>query len=130
MIEFHINSRSAVPPYMQLVQQVRQALHIGLLQPGDQLPTVREAATQLAINPNTVLKAYRRLEQEALIAGRPGQGTFVVGTLSRLTTEGLSELRRGLELWIARARESGLNDDEIEALIWMTFRGSFRELTA
>jgi GntR family transcriptional regulator len=130
MIEFHLNSRSAVPPYQQLVQQVRQALRVGLLEPGDQLPTVREAATQLAINPNTVLKAYHQLEHEALIAGRPGQGTFVVGTLRRLTTADLAELRRRLEAWVIRAREGGLNEDEIEALIWMTLRGSFRELTA
>jgi GntR family transcriptional regulator len=130
MIEFHLNTRSAVPPYMQLVQQVRQALRVGLLEQGDQLPTVREAATELAINPNTVLKAYRQLEHEALIAGRPGQGTFVVRTLSRLTTTDLAELRRRLEAWIAQARQAGLNDDEIEALISIAMRGSFRELTA
>jgi GntR family transcriptional regulator len=115
---------------MQLVQQVRQALRVGLLEPGDQLPTVREAATQLTINPNTVLKAYRQLEHESLIAGRPGQGTFVVGTLSRLTTTDLADLRRRLEAWIDQARRVGLNDDEIEALISIVMRGSFRELTA
>jgi GntR family transcriptional regulator len=130
MIEFHLNSRSAVPPYMQLVQQVRQALRVGILEAGDQLPTVREAATQLAINPNTVLKAYRQLEQEALIAGRPGQGTFVVGTLTRLTNTDLAGLRRRLEAWIDQARQVGLNDDDIEALISIALRGSFRELTA
>jgi GntR family transcriptional regulator len=115
---------------MQLVQQVRQALRLGLLEPGDQLPTVREAAMKLAINPNTVLKAYRQLEQESLIAGRPGQGTFVVRTLIRGTTSDLSRLRRSLEAWIARAKQDGLDEDQIEALVSTTLRQSFRELTA
>jgi GntR family transcriptional regulator len=130
MIEFHLGSRSGVPPYMQLVQQVRQALRLGLLEPGDQLPTVREVAGKLAINPNTVLKAYRELEHESLVAGRPGQGTFVVRTLTVGTKSDLTRLRRTLEAWIARAKDEGLDEDQIEALVSTTLRNTFRELTA
>src|ERR1700722_16294069 len=81
MIEFHLDSRSGVAPYLQLIQQVRQALRLGMLQEGDRLPTVKEVSGSLAINPNTVLKAYRELEYEGLAAARPGVGTFVTGTL-------------------------------------------------
>ena len=81
MIEFHLDARSGVSPYLQLVHQVRQALRLGLLREGDQLPTVKDVVAGLAINPNTVLKAYRELEHEGLVAARPGIGTFVTGTL-------------------------------------------------
>ncbi len=82
MIEFHLDTRSGVAPYLQVVQQVRQALRLGLLREGDQLPTVKDVVARLAINPNTVLKAYRELEHEGLVGARPGIGTFVTGTLS------------------------------------------------
>ena len=83
MIEFHLDGRSGVAPYMQLIHQVRQALRLGLLREGDRLPKVKDVAAGLAINPNTVLKAYRELEYEGLVAARPGIGTFVTGTLGR-----------------------------------------------
>src|SRR5438477_24419 len=77
VIEFRLDQRSGVPTYLQLVQQVKQALRLGILQPGDQLPTVKEVVGKLAINPNTVLKAYRELDHEGVTEGRRGQGTFV-----------------------------------------------------
>src|SRR5258708_19458349 len=77
LIEFHLDGRSGVSPYLQLIQQVRQALRLGMLTEGDQLPTVKDVVGRLAINPNTVLKAYRELEYEGLVAARPGVGTFV-----------------------------------------------------
>src|ERR1700739_2416845 len=77
MISFRVDSRSVVPPYLQIVQQVRQALRMGVLDVGDQLPTVREVVSATAINPNTVLKAYRDLEREGLVEARAGHGTFV-----------------------------------------------------
>ena len=83
MIEFHLDSRSGVSPYLQIVQQVRQALRVGVLREGDQLPTVKEVVGQLAINPNTVLKAYRELEHEGLASARPGVGTFVAASPGR-----------------------------------------------
>ena len=85
MIEFHLDGRSGVAPYMQLIHQVRHALRLGLLRQGDQLPKVKDVAAGLAINPNTVLKAYRELEYEGLVAARPGIGTFVTGTLDGLS---------------------------------------------
>ena len=77
MIEFHLDGRSGVPAYLQLVQQVRQAVRLGILRPGDQLPTVKEVVAQLTINPNTVLHAYRQLDLEGVVEGRRGVGTFV-----------------------------------------------------
>src|SRR5271156_232486 len=77
MINFRIDGRSAVPPYLQIVQQVRQALRMGVLEVGDKLPTVREVVAATAVNPNTVLKAYRDLEREGLVQARAGHGTFV-----------------------------------------------------
>jgi GntR family transcriptional regulator len=125
MIEFHLDSRSGVSPYLQLVHQVRHALRLGLLVEGDQLPTVKEVAARLAINPNTVLKAYRDLEYQGLIAVRPGIGTFVTKTLSDASLAAHGALRRELLLWIQTAHRAGLDDESIEAL----FRDAFRSAT-
>ena len=84
MIEFHLDGRSGVPTYLQLVQQVRQAVRLGILRPGDQLPTVKEVVGGLAINANTVLKAYRELDHEGLVEARRGMGTFVSSELPPL----------------------------------------------
>ena len=116
MIEFRLDTRSHVVPYLQLVQQVRQALRMGLLVTGDRLPTVREVAGSIAINPNTVLKAYRELELEGLVQGRPGQGTFVVGTLGGPAHTGHGSLRRELAAWLERARRDGLTEDDVIAM--------------
>ena len=75
-IEFRLDLASGVPTYLQLVHQVEHALRLGYLAPGDQLPKVRDVVAELAINPNTVLKAYKELETKGLAVGRPGQGTF------------------------------------------------------
>ena len=127
MIEFHLDARSGVAPYLQIVQQVRQALRLGTLSQGDQLPTVKEVVAALAINPNTVLKAYRELEYEGLAAARPGVGTFVTATLSDGSLAALGPLRRDLERWLAKARQAGLDDDSIEALYRDTFRAAVKE---
>ena len=82
MIAFRLDTASGLVPYLQLVQQVKHALRLGILDVGDQLPTVKEVVATLAINPNTVLKAYRELEHAGLIESRPGQGTFVLRTLA------------------------------------------------
>src|ERR1700716_700674 len=115
MIEFHLDSRSGASPYLQLVQQVRRGLRLGRLVVGDQLPTVKEVVSQLAINPNTVLKAYRELEHAGLAAARPGVGTFVTTTLSDSSLAAHGPLRRDLQRWIAKARQAGLDDESIEA---------------
>ena len=126
MIEFTLDGRSGVSPYLQLVQQVRQALRLGLLREGDQLPTVKDVVATLAINPNTVLKAYRELEHEGLVAARPGVGTFVTRTLADESLAAHGPLRRDLERWLAQARAAGLDDDSIEALFRSTFRAAHR----
>jgi GntR family transcriptional regulator len=127
VIEFHLDSRSGVAPYMQLIHQVRHALRLGLLLHGEQLPTVKEVATGLAINPNTVLKAYRELEYQGLVAARPGRGTFVTGTLNGGSLAAHEPLRRELRRWIGKARTAGMDEESIEALILSTFRSATEE---
>ena len=123
-IDFYLDQRSGVAPYQQLVRQVRQALRLGLLREGDQLPTVKEVVAELAINPNTVLKAYRELEHEGLVAARPGVGTFVTATLADTSLAAHGRLRQELQRWLAKARRAGLDDESIEALFMTTFRSS------
>jgi GntR family transcriptional regulator len=124
VIEFHLNGRSGVSPYLQLVQQVRRAMRLGLLREGDRLPTVKEVVARLAINPNTVLKAYRELEHAGLVSARPGLGTFVTATLSDASLASHGPLRRELQRWLGKARAAGLDDESIEALFEATFRAS------
>jgi GntR family transcriptional regulator len=116
MITFHLDSRSGVSPYLQLVHQVRHALLLGLLREGDQLPTVKDVVGQLAINPNTVLKAYRELEHSGLVTARPGVGTFVTGSLVDPAIAAHGPLRSELRGWIAKSRRAGLDEESIEAL--------------
>jgi GntR family transcriptional regulator len=120
MIGFRLDGRSNVVPYLQLVDQVRKALRTGLLEPGDQLPTVREVAEAVSINPNTVLKAYRQLEHEGLVEGRPGQGTFVVRSLAGPSLASHAALRLELQTWLRKARQAGLGAEDIEALVGTT----------
>jgi GntR family transcriptional regulator len=127
MIEFHLDGRSGVSPYQQIVQQVRNALRLGLLRKGDQLPTVKDVVATLAINPNTVLKAYRELEHEGLVQARPGRGTFVTRTLTDNTLAAHAPLRQDLRRWLAKARKAGLDDESIEALFLTTFRTAAQE---
>jgi GntR family transcriptional regulator len=124
VIEFHLDSTSGISPYLQLVKQVRRALRLGLLEEGDKLPTVKDVVGQLAINPNTVLKAYRELEHDGLVAARPGVGTFVTRTLADSSLAAHGPLRRSLEQWLVKARRAGLDDESIEALFLATFRSS------
>src|ERR1700749_3380408 len=99
-IEFRLDPSSGVPTYLQLVHQVEHALRLGYLKPGDQLAKVRDVVAALAINPNTVLKAYRDLETKGLAAGRPGQGTFTQATLSQVALPELAELSPSLSGWL------------------------------
>src|SRR5947207_9945575 len=116
MIAFHLDQSSGVPTYVQLVQQVHQALQLGLLEPGDRLPTAQQVVASLAINPNTVLKAYRDLEREGLVRPRPGLGTFVVGRLPRTDPAAQARFRRSMSSWLLSARDAGLSPAEIEAI--------------
>jgi len=128
VIEFRLNGNSGVSPYQQIVQQVKSALRLGQLRIGDQLPTVKEVVGKIAINPNTVLKAYRELEHDGLVAARPGIGTFVVNSFDETTYAAQRMLRRSLEVWIEKARRAGLDDESIEALFVDTFLFSPNEL--
>ena len=127
MISFRVDGRAVVPPYLQIVQQVRQALRMGLLDVGDKLPTVREVVAATAINPNTVLKAYRDLEREGLVEPRPGHGTFVLRRPPGPPPGTHSRLGRSLAQWVRTARAAGLDDDSIESLLHITLRAANEE---
>ena len=127
MIEFQLDPESGVSTYLQLVQQVRRALRLGMLEPGDQLPTAREVVAKLAINPNTVLKAYRELEREGLVRARPGMGTFVVGKLPRTDTTTQARYLASLNDWMLSARAAGLDFDDIEAIYHTAVRNCIAE---
>ena len=122
MIEFRLDRASGVTTYWQIVQQVRQAVRVGRLKPGDQLPTAREVVAKLAINPNTVLKAYRELERDGLVASRPGQGTFVTKAAHAMPLTAHTALRRSLERWVRSARDAGLDTENIRAIVSTTLQ--------
>ena len=121
-MQFHLDQRSGLPMYLQIVQQVKEALRLGLLDVGDQLPTVREVVAELAINPNTVAKAYRELEREGLVDPRQGRGTFVSSTLMASSLEHHESLGRALLAWLAEAQGAGLDEESIRALVSRTLR--------
>jgi DNA-binding transcriptional regulator YhcF (GntR family) len=117
VITFHVDRADSVPAYAQLIRQVREALRMGQLHPGDQLPTVRSVVTSCTVNPTTVLKAYRELELAGLVEARQGSGTFVSGTLGDADPHVMARLRSGLARWLGQAREAGLEDEDVQALI-------------
>ena len=127
MIRFRVDSRSVTPPYLQIVQQVRQALRMGVLDVGDRLPAVREVVAATAVNPNTVLKAYRDLEREGLVDARVGHGTFVLKRPAGPPPDTHSRLGRSLARWVRGAREAGLDDESIESLLRITLRAADEE---
>jgi GntR family transcriptional regulator len=116
VIEFQLDATSGVATYLQLVQQVHQALQLGLLEPGDQLPTAQQTVAKLAINPNTVHKAYRDLEREGLVRARPGQGTFIVKSLPRTDPAIQARFLHSMNKWLRDARAAGLSLDDIDAI--------------
>jgi DNA-binding transcriptional regulator YhcF (GntR family) len=116
VIQFRLDPRSGVSTYLQLVHQVRHAVRLGMLRPGDQLPTVKEVVGSLAINPNTVLKAYRELEHDGLVEGRPGVGTFVSDSAGGPPPGNHALLRRGLDRWLRSAFDAGLDPEDVRAL--------------
>jgi GntR family transcriptional regulator len=130
VIEFHLDPRSGVATYLQIVQQVKEALRLGTIEVGDQLPTVREVVADLAINPNTVAKAYRDLEREGLVVARQGRGTFVASTLASASLHHHDELRAELERWLRSALAAGLEEESVRALISATLRESLARRVA
>ncbi|HEY8029515.1 MAG TPA: GntR family transcriptional regulator [Gaiellaceae bacterium] len=130
MIEFHLDPRSGVATYLQIVQQVKEALRLGTIDVGDQLPTVREVVAHLAINPNTVAKAYRDLEREGLVVARQGRGTFVASSLAPASLRHHDELRAELQRWLRSALDAGLDEESVRALISATLRESLARRVA
>jgi GntR family transcriptional regulator len=128
VIEFHLDQSCGSPPYHQLIRQVRQALRLGRLREGDRLPTVKDLAGRLGINQNTVLKAYRELEYDGLVTAQPGVGTFIRVSVPASWLAALGPLREELERWLSSARQAGLDDESIEALIATTIRARDRDV--
>jgi GntR family transcriptional regulator len=124
MIRFVLNARSGVPPYLQIIQQVKEAILLGRLQVCDQLPTVRKVVSEIVINPNTVFKAYRQLEQEGIVELRHGQGTFVRQAPPPLSGAAFATLRLSLMRWLTSARDAGLDAEMVRALLESTLRES------
>jgi GntR family transcriptional regulator len=127
VIDFNLDPNSGVAPYMQFVHQVRRALRLGLLLVGDQLPTIKQVVARVAVNPNTVAKAYRELERQGLVEARPGAGTFVTQTLSDESLAAHGPLRKDLERWIGKARLAGLDEESMEALFHNTLEASSQQ---
>ena len=127
MIEFQLDPASGVATYLQLVQQVRDALRLGLLEPGDKLPTAQQVVARLAINPNTVLKAYRDLEREGLVKGRPGMGTFVIRSLPGTDPAAQGRILAAMTDLMGAARSAGLGPDDIESIYRTAVRNCFTE---
>ncbi|MFJ9338803.1 GntR family transcriptional regulator [Streptomyces sp. NPDC101733] len=123
MLEYRIDRRSGIATYLQIVQQTKQALRLGLLEPGDKLPTAREVVEATAINPNTVLKAYRELEREGLVEAKRGLGTFIRKSLGSAPAD--SPLREELDDWARRARGAGMERDDVAALFTSVLRQHF-----
>jgi GntR family transcriptional regulator len=118
LIRFRLDPRTGVAPYRQLFDQVAQAIRLGLLGPGDRLPSVREVVTQISINPNTVHRAYRELEHAQLVEGRPGLGTFVADWVTPSTTpRRQAALREELRLWVRKAQRAGVDSEGIRGLL-------------
>jgi GntR family transcriptional regulator len=127
VIDFHLDARSGIAPYLQIVRQVRQALLLGLLAEGDKLPTVKEVVAKVAINPNTVSKAYRELEHQGLAAAKPGVGTFITKSLGHASLTEHGPLQQELRAWMDKARTAGLTEPGIEAMFQNTLRESAEE---
>ena len=126
-ISFQLSPDSGVPAYLQLVQQVKQALRMGMLEVGDKLPTVKEVVAEVAVNPNTVMKAYWQLEHEGLVEGRQGVGTFAMRRPAGPPPGTQLRLARSLEAWVGTARDAGLDDEAIESMLRATLSGARAE---
>jgi DNA-binding transcriptional regulator YhcF (GntR family) len=129
-VSFQLRPDSGTPAYLQLVQQVKQALRMGILDTGDKLPTVKEVVAEVAVNPNTVMKAYWQLEHEGLVEGRQGVGTFAVRRPAGPPPVTQLRLARSLERWVQTARDAGLDDEAIESMLRTTLSSAPTEKTA
>jgi GntR family transcriptional regulator len=117
-LSFHLNTRSSLPLYVQLMDQVRHAVRVGTLRAGDQLPTVKDVVSMVAINPNTVLRAYRELEHDGMVEIRLGRGTYIAAASGpALARNAYENLAKRLKRWVVDARAQGLDDSAISRMI-------------
>ena len=114
---FQTSPSSGVPVYLQLIEQVKHAIDIGALRPGDQLPAIRRVAEDLVINPNTVAKAYRDLEHEGVIQLRQGTGAFVTDDGRTRRVAQMKAAQPVVQAAIERLVKAGLRAEEIRRLV-------------
>lgn len=128
MIHLRLDSRTGLPPYLQVVQQIRYAVRNGTLRPGMRLPAAREVVASLAINPNTVFKAYAELEREGLVSSRAGQGTFIAATAPHpLDGQTQRKLRRAMESWLSTALKAGVEREMARAMFTQALDSTYTE---
>lgn len=113
---FRSNPSSGVPVYLQLIEQVKHAIDLGALRPGDQLPGIRRVAEDLVINPNTVAKAYRDLERDGVIDLRQGAGAFVAGHGDAGRVAKVKAAQSVLQAALERLAATGVTSSEIRRL--------------
>jgi GntR family transcriptional regulator len=121
------NPSSGVPIYVQLKEQVRHAIETGALSTGDQLPGIRSLAETLVINPNTVIKVYRELEQEGVLEIRHGLGAFVIARRPRRSkTEEMQDAQQLMREFVETLKQQGLDEGEIRRLFEAELAGDFQ----
>jgi GntR family transcriptional regulator len=113
---FRVNQSSGVPLYVQLMDQVKHAIEMGAIRPGEQLPTIRKVAEDLVMNPNTVARAYRELEHAGIIEVKHGAGAFVSQSATG-PTKVLRKAQAVVQTAVERLASSGLTDEEIRRLV-------------
>lgn len=123
-MQVSLDFRSGQPIYVQIMEQIRQMVAAGTLKPGDQLPTVRQMATELRVNFNTVARAYRLLDEAGLISTQQGRGTYIwekpaEGALQRLRSHGLESLTRR---YLAEAARLDFTADEVSGCVLLNLR--------
>jgi GntR family transcriptional regulator len=121
-IAFYLDRGLGVPTYLQFVHQVDYALRLGFLQAGDQLPRIKDVTRSLAVNPDTVMKAYRELEMRGIATGRPGVGTFITRAPEVAGLKQMATLQKKLGAWLAEAAEAGVDELGMRALFTTALR--------
>lgn len=119
---FLVNPKSKQPIYEQLVEQLRRQLTLGGMEAGAAMPSVRQLASELGINPNTIQKAYRRMEEEGMIESVPGRGSFVTENLAQIVEKQRREQLDKAEMTIRTCKEMGLSKDDILILVENAYR--------
>lgn len=118
-IVMSVDPRSGVPIYLQLIEQIKRSVALGVLERGEQLPTVKQLALDLTINPNTVARVYRELERDGIIETAPGRGSFVRGdgAAANAKAAGSDVARETLEAAVREAKSLGLSRDQVTTLL-------------